>query len=60
LYGEWGNVGAFSSNSQFTQGAYWTNESDDYNRHYYVQMLTGMTGSDADSSPQLTACRKSL
>lgn len=60
LYGEWGNVGAFSSNSQFTQGAYWTSESDDYNRHYYVQMLTGMTGSDADSSPQLTACRKSL
>ncbi|EEU9148145.1 TPA: inverse autotransporter IatD [Escherichia coli] len=60
LYGEWGNVGAFSSNSPFTPGAYWTNESDDYNRHYYVQMLTGMTGSDADSSPQLTACRKSL
>ncbi|HCQ0336506.1 TPA: inverse autotransporter beta domain-containing protein [Escherichia coli] len=60
LYGEWGNVGAFSSNSQFTPGAYWTNESDDYSRHYYVQMLTGMTGSDADSSPQLTACRKSL
>lgn len=60
LYGEWGNVGAFSSNSQFTQGAYCTSESDDYNRHYYVQMLTGMTGSDADSSPQLTACRKSL
>lgn len=60
LYGEWGNVGAFSSNSQFTQGAYWTSESDDYNRHYYVQMLTDMTGSDADSSPQLTACRKSL
>ncbi|EHY7588849.1 inverse autotransporter beta domain-containing protein [Escherichia coli] len=60
LYGEWGNVGAFSSNSQFTPGAYWTSESDDYSRHYYVQMLTGMTGSDADSSPQLTACRKSL
>lgn len=60
LYGEWGNVGAFSSNSQFTPGAYWTGESDDYSRHYYVQMLTGMTGSDADSSPQLTACRKSL
>ncbi|SQP96023.1 invasin [Escherichia coli] len=60
LYGEWGNVGAFSSNSQFTPGAYWTSEPDDYSRHYYVQMLTGMTGSDADSSPQLTACRKSL
>lgn len=60
LYGEWRNVGAFSSNSQFTPGAYWTSESDDYSRHYYVQMLTGMTGSDADSSPQLTACRKSL
>ncbi|ELK8856753.1 inverse autotransporter beta domain-containing protein [Escherichia coli] len=60
LYGEWGNVGVFSSNSQFTPGAYWTSESDDYSRHYYVQMLTGMTGSDADSSPQLTACRKSL
>ncbi|THF87549.1 hypothetical protein E5E93_22115 [Escherichia coli] len=60
LYVEWGNVGAFSSNSQFTPGAYWTSESDDYSRHYYVQMLTGMTGSDADSSPQLTACRKSL
>ncbi|KAE9676258.1 hypothetical protein GP721_14805 [Enterobacteriaceae bacterium TzEc077] len=60
LYSEWGNVGAFSSNSQFTPGAYWTSESDDYSRHYYVQMLTGMTGSDADSSPQLTACRKSL
>ncbi len=60
LYGEWGNVGAFSSNSQFTPGAYWTSESDDYSRHYYVQMLTGMIGSDADSSPQLTACRKSL
>ncbi|ENF1374877.1 inverse autotransporter beta domain-containing protein [Escherichia coli] len=60
LYGEWGNVGAFSSNSQFTPGAYWTSESDDYSRHFYVQMLTGMTGSDADSSPQLTACRKSL
>ncbi|ELW7857928.1 inverse autotransporter beta domain-containing protein [Escherichia coli] len=60
LYGEWGNVGAFSSNSQFTPGAYWTSESDDYSRHYYVQMLIGMTGSDADSSPQLTACRKSL
>lgn len=60
LYGEWGNVGAFSSNSQFTPGAYWTSESDDYSRYYYVQMLTGMTGSDADSSPQLTACRKSL
>ena len=60
LYGEWGNVGAFSSNSQFTPGAYWTSESDDYSRHYYVQMLTGMTGSDADSSPQLTACRKPL
>lgn len=60
LYGEWGNVGTFSSNSQFTPGAYWTSESDDYSRHYYVQMLTGMTGSDADSSPQLTACRKSL
>ena len=59
LYGEWGNVGAFSSNSQFTPGAYWTSEPDDYSRHYYVQMLTGMNGSDADSSPQLTACRKS-
>ncbi|MXE21351.1 hypothetical protein FQ034_24295, partial [Escherichia coli] len=35
LYGEWGNVGEFSSDSHFTAGAYWTNQQDDYNSNPY-------------------------